>query len=75
MNIIYKLYPFGSAPTRINGTPKMHNFSSSDLFPKLCPIVSSTCFNCLIKFCNQIDEVAMGYPLPPVLANIFMGFC
>ena len=25
-------------------------------------------------FYNQIDEVAMGSPLAPVLANIFMGF-
>ena len=25
------------------------------------------------KFYNQIDEVAMGSPLAPVLANIFMG--
>ena len=25
-------------------------------------------------FYNQIDGVAMGYPLAPVLANIFMGF-
>ena len=36
-----KLYPFGSATARIYGTPKMHKFSSSDSFPKLCPIVSS----------------------------------
>ena len=36
-----KLYPFGSAPARIYGTPKMHKFSSSDSFPKLRPIVSS----------------------------------
>ena len=36
-----KLYPSGSAPTRIYGTPKMHKFSSSDSFPKLRPIVSS----------------------------------
>ena len=35
-----KLYP-GSAPARIYGTPKMHKFSSSDSFPKLCQIVSS----------------------------------
>ena len=34
-----KVYP--SAPARIYGTPKMHKFSSSDTFPKLCPIVSS----------------------------------
>ena len=37
-----KLYPSGSAPARIYGTPKMHKFSSSDSFPKLRPIVSST---------------------------------
>ena len=36
-----KLYPSGSAPTRIYGTPKMHKFSSSDSFPKLHPIASS----------------------------------
>ena len=36
-----KLYPSGSAPPRIYGTPKMHKFSSSDSFPKLRPIVSS----------------------------------
>ena len=49
-----KLYPSGSAPACIYGTPKMHKFSSSDSFPKLCPIVSSigtfnynlTCFLC-----------------------------
>ena len=35
-----KLYLSGSAPAPINGTPKMHNFSSFDRFPKLCPIVS-----------------------------------
>ena len=36
-----KLYPSGSAPARIYGTPKMHKFSPSDSFPKLRPIVSS----------------------------------
>ena len=36
-----KLYPTGSAPARIYGTPKMHKFSPSDSFPKLRPIVSS----------------------------------
>ena len=34
-----KLYPSGSAPARIYGTPRMHKFSSSDSFPKLCLIV------------------------------------
>ena len=40
-NVCDKLYPSGSAPARIYGTPKMHKFSPSDTFPKLCPIVSS----------------------------------
>ena len=34
-----KLYPSGSAPVRIYGTPKLHKFSSSDSFPTLRPIV------------------------------------
>ena len=36
-----KLYPSGSAPAHNYGTPKMYKFSTSDSFPKLCPIVSS----------------------------------
>ena len=40
-NVSDKLYPSGSAAARVYGTPKMHKFSSSDTFPKLCPIVSS----------------------------------
>ena len=36
-----KLYPSGSDPARIYGTPKMHKFSSSDSFPKVCLIISS----------------------------------
>ena len=35
------LYPSASAPARIYGTPKMHKFTSSGSFPKLCLIVSS----------------------------------
>ena len=35
------MYPSGSAPACICGTPKMHKFSSSDSFPKLCPILLS----------------------------------
>ena len=35
------MYPSGSAPARIYGTPKMHKCSSNDTFPKLRPIVSS----------------------------------
>ena len=36
-----KLYPSGSAPARIYGTPKTHKFSSNDSFLKLRAIVSS----------------------------------
>ena len=36
-----KLYLSGSAPAGIYGTPKMHNFSSNDSFPKFCPLVLS----------------------------------
>ena len=35
------MYPSGSAPTRIYGTPKMNKFSSNDSFPKLRQIFSS----------------------------------
>ena len=35
------MYPSGSAPAHIYGTPKMHKFSSSNSFPKLCLTVSS----------------------------------
>ena len=164
-----KLYPSGSAPAHIYGTPKMHKFSSSDSLPKFRPIFSSiSTFYCNLtgilcdlfsplvpndysckdtfsfvsqmknanlskiflvtynvislftniplqetidialnlifnfnsnlnitkkelkklflfatsqthfifngKFYNQIDGVAMGSPLTPVLANIFMSF-
>ena len=40
-NVYDKLYPSGSAPACIYGTPKMHKFSSSETFPKLRQIVSS----------------------------------
>ena len=33
------MYPSGSAPARIYGTPTMHKFSSNDSFPKLHLIV------------------------------------
>ena len=35
------LYPSGSAPARVYGTPKIHKFSSNDSCPKLHQIVSS----------------------------------
>ena len=31
-------------------------------------------FLCNSKFYNQLDGLAVGFPLSPVLANIFMGF-
>ena len=41
-DVDYKfIYPSGSAPAKIYGTPKMHKFTDSDSFPKLRPIVSS----------------------------------
>ena len=55
-----KLYPSGSAPARIYGTPKMHKFSPSDSFPKLRPIVSSIgTFNCnLARFlCDLLSPL------------------
>ena len=39
LNVI-NCYLSGAAPARIYGTPKMHEFSSSDSFPKIRPIVS-----------------------------------
>ena len=35
------MYPSGFAPAGVYGTLKMHKFSSSNTFPKLCPIVST----------------------------------
>ena len=35
------MYPSGSAPARIYGTPKMHTFLSSDSFPKRRQFISS----------------------------------
>ena len=37
-------------------------------------VTSQTHFIFNSKFYNQIGGVAMGFPLIPVLANIFMGF-
>ena len=59
-----KLYLSGSAPARNCGTPKMHKFSSSDSFPKLCPIVSSTgIFNYNIDrfLCDLISPVVLKF--------------
>ena len=55
-----KLYPSGSAPARVYGTPKMHKFSSSDSFPKLHPIVSSIHtfnYNLARLLCNLLSPL------------------
>ena len=54
------MYPSGSAPARIFGTPKMQKFSPSDTFPKLPPIVSSIgTFNYDLarSFCDLLSPV------------------
>ena len=59
-----KLYPSGSAPACIYGTPKMHKFSSSDLFPKLRPIVTSIgTFNYYLTrfFWDLLSPLVPGY--------------
>ena len=55
-----ELYPSGSAPACIYDNPKLHKFSSSDLFPKPRPIVSSisTFNNNLARFlCNLLSPL------------------
>ena len=52
-----KLYPSGSAPALIYGTPKMHKSYSSDQFTKLCPIASSVStfnYNIAHFLCNLL---------------------
>ena len=58
-----KFHPSGSAPARIYGTPKMHKFLSSDSFPKLRPIVSSTrTFNYNLPrfFCDLLSPLVFN---------------
>ena len=55
-----KLYPSGSAPACIYGTPKMHKFSSSDSFPKLRPIVLSIgtfIYNLVCFLCDLLPRL------------------
>ena len=55
-----KLYPSGCAPARVYGMPKMHKFSSSDSFPKLCPIVSSIgtfTYNLVCFLCDLLSPL------------------
>ena len=69
-----KLYPFGSAPALIYGTPKIHRFSPSGSFLKLRPIVSSIgTFNYnLARFlCNLLSPLV---PNESILQRYFL-FC
>ena len=50
------------------------NITRKELKKLLFFATSQTHFIFNSKFYNQIDGVAMGSPLAPVLANIFMGF-
>ena len=50
------------------------NITSKELKKLFLFAASQTHFIFNSKFYNQIDGVAMGSPLAPVLANIFMGF-
>ena len=54
------MYPSYSAPAPIYGTPKMHKFFSTDLFPKLCAIVSSIGtfnYNLACFLCNLLSPL------------------
>ena len=68
------LYPSGSAPARIYGTPKMHKFSSSDSFPKLRPIVSSIgTFNYnLVRFLCDLLSAFLMITLTKILFLLFL---
>ena len=56
-----------------NHNPNL-NISKKELKKLFLFATSQTHFIFSSKFYNQIDGVAMGSPLAPVLANIFMGF-
>ena len=55
------MYPSGSPPARIYGTPKMHKVSSIDSFPKFRPIVSS-----IGTFDYNLARFLCDLPLPLV---------
>ena len=56
-----------------NHNPNL-NITRKELKKLFLFATSQTQFIFKSKFYNQIHEVAMGSPLAPVLANIFMGF-
>ena len=51
------MHPSGSAPAHICGTPKMPKFSSSDLFPKLCPIMGTFTCNFALFLCDLLSPL------------------
>ena len=51
------------------------NITKKELKKRSLFATSQTHFIFNSKFYNQIDGVAMGSPLPPLLVNIFMSFC
>ena len=56
-----------------NHNPNL-NINRKELKKLFLFVTSQTHFTFNSKFFNQIDGVAMGSPLAPVLVNIFMGF-
>ena len=58
----------------LNHNPNL-NITRKELKKLFLFTTSQTHFIFNSKFYNQINGVAMGSPLVPVLANIFMGFC
>ena len=58
-DVDYKfIYPSGSFPAKIYGTPKMHKLTDSDSFPNLRPIVSSVGtynYNLAKYLCNLLS--------------------
>ena len=70
-----KFYPSDSAPARNYGTPKMHKISSSDLFPNLCPIVSSIGifnYNLASFLCDLLSPLAPNDLIPNSFVSLLM---
>ena len=70
-----ELYPSGSAPARIYGTPKRHKFFSSGSFPKLRPIVSFIgTFNYnLVRFlCDLLSPLVLMNTLAKKIFLLFL---
>ena len=60
-NVFDKLYPSGSLLSHFYGSPKIRKFSTSDLFPKLYPIVSSIGtfnYNLACFLCDLLSPLA-----------------